>query len=527
MCAASSEGASLSPASSLQRGKACLACRRRKMRCDGARPTCGQCVRGNRVDDCEYTDGQRRSRTQTLEEDIARLRARVQELENPEQAKPSVSLYDPYQQSQGSPMISPSHALYPPAPPSNASSPGTSSSESVGIYSVTGSLSDISTGWWNLEVPPYQVLQTSIETFSPYFVEFGFFLDLDRFRSAAMQRASIRSVPLALLNTVILWYIQVSQSEELRSLDSVILPRVLQELSEALSAVNSQNTLYIIQAEVLLGYYFLRNGRSLEARYHCSAAVSLAVGSRLHEGPHAPHADSLFGFPGSSNLEVSVPLDEIEKRERIDAFWTVFILDKSSSVILNTPPNLFSGVPGMQISAPWPLAIHAEGGSDSSVRGGDTVLRFFSGSQEVANQGLSMLALQAQGAALLEKAASMARQYNLDPHAFEDVEWLSQFTALDNLIGRFRTLLPPIDDTGGPPNEVGRRLLATHTLASVSAIQLHHAFGSSCAQSNQKSIAAACSISNILGAIDTQDLGYFNPVTAVLLYHQLPEQATS
>jgi hypothetical protein len=57
---------------------------------------CGQCIRGNRPDDCEYTDGQGRSRTHMLEQDIARLQARVQELEHPERTTPAVALHHPY-----------------------------------------------------------------------------------------------------------------------------------------------------------------------------------------------------------------------------------------------------------------------------------------------------------------------------------------------------------------------------------------------------------------------------------------------
>ncbi|KAF9811631.1 hypothetical protein IEO21_06510 [Rhodonia placenta] len=77
------------------RGSACLNCRRRKLRCDGARPICGPCIRTNRQADCEYTDGPVRSPTQVLEDNIARLEARIYELENPETITPSVTLYDP------------------------------------------------------------------------------------------------------------------------------------------------------------------------------------------------------------------------------------------------------------------------------------------------------------------------------------------------------------------------------------------------------------------------------------------------
>jgi hypothetical protein len=65
----------------LQRGSACLSCRKRKMKCDGSRPICQQCSRGNRSADCEYDDGKTKTRTQLLQEKIHRLEFRLQQLE--------------------------------------------------------------------------------------------------------------------------------------------------------------------------------------------------------------------------------------------------------------------------------------------------------------------------------------------------------------------------------------------------------------------------------------------------------------
>ncbi|KAJ3552243.1 hypothetical protein NM688_g4253 [Phlebia brevispora] len=77
--------------SNLERGKACLRCRRRKMRCDGARPACSQCVRSN-LEDCEYIDGGP-TQSQLLEQNIAELEARIRELEG---SDAEVALHDPH-----------------------------------------------------------------------------------------------------------------------------------------------------------------------------------------------------------------------------------------------------------------------------------------------------------------------------------------------------------------------------------------------------------------------------------------------
>ncbi|KAF9257219.1 hypothetical protein L218DRAFT_935965 [Marasmius fiardii PR-910] len=67
------------PTKHLRRGKACLNCRFLKIKCDGVKPTCGQCIRVPKDDPCEYTDGP--SRTVLLQQNVAQLQARIRELE--------------------------------------------------------------------------------------------------------------------------------------------------------------------------------------------------------------------------------------------------------------------------------------------------------------------------------------------------------------------------------------------------------------------------------------------------------------
>lgn len=63
-------------------------------RCDGAKPACGQCIRADRSEDCEYTDGPGPTQTQMLEQEVDRLQGRIAELEN-STASP-LTLHDPY-----------------------------------------------------------------------------------------------------------------------------------------------------------------------------------------------------------------------------------------------------------------------------------------------------------------------------------------------------------------------------------------------------------------------------------------------
>lgn len=89
----------------LLRGQACTNCRKRKIRCDGDRPICGQCTRATRLGDpCEYIDPTR-TRTQILEDTIADLNARIEELERSESGQssaPGIVLHQPYDDPIGS-----------------------------------------------------------------------------------------------------------------------------------------------------------------------------------------------------------------------------------------------------------------------------------------------------------------------------------------------------------------------------------------------------------------------------------------
>ncbi|KAH7098140.1 hypothetical protein BKA62DRAFT_759445 [Auriculariales sp. MPI-PUGE-AT-0066] len=76
----SSSGRAPSRAASLQRGAACLHCRRRKTRCDAVKPACGPCASTGKS--CEYEISLHLQQIRDLEDEIVQLRARIVELES-------------------------------------------------------------------------------------------------------------------------------------------------------------------------------------------------------------------------------------------------------------------------------------------------------------------------------------------------------------------------------------------------------------------------------------------------------------
>jgi hypothetical protein len=130
-----------------------------RQKCDGSKPICGQCIRARRPDDCEYTDGQGRSRTQILEENISRLEARIHELEHPDESLQSVTLHDPYS-SQRSSTRGEIHLQAGAHSRSNGSASIPPSSLYPGLTRVLlGSRPDPAILWWTSEEPPLNIVQ--------------------------------------------------------------------------------------------------------------------------------------------------------------------------------------------------------------------------------------------------------------------------------------------------------------------------------------------------------------------------------
>ena len=163
----------------------------------------------------------------------------------------------------------------------------------------------------------------------------------------------------ALLSTVYLWGIHISRSDMFHNYESSFLSRALQHTANALSGDHPQKVLHALQSEVLLSYYFFRNGRFLEGRYHSSAAASLAISCGLNKIRSASNFAPNLDLVGNHSFMLPVPRDTIDEGERIHGFWTVFILDKCWSVSLRSPSNLTdSDILGTRIDTPWPLDPH-------------------------------------------------------------------------------------------------------------------------------------------------------------------------
>ncbi|KAI1796900.1 hypothetical protein LXA43DRAFT_985034 [Ganoderma leucocontextum] len=493
------------------RGSACLNCRRRKMRCDGTRPICGQCTRANREADCEYTDGPGPSPTQMLEDQIARLESRIRELEHPELVAPSVT-------------------LNPAGVPMQPQSPGGSTNRALlsrlvipePLFFAMPSTAGHLLSQDPLVEPPQDLVRTLVNTFVPHSSSLSFFLHLPRFIQA-MQLSSgdPRRAQLspALLNAVFLWGAHVSTSNTIRSYEPAFLDRATAALSSALRD-SHYNVMHLIQAEVLVANYFFSMSRFLEGRYHCSAAVALALSCRLTKVRSLGDGPPLHGHAPAAHIEpmrnqhMPPPRDPIEEGERIRGFWYVYALDKSWAVALGSPSH-FNGVAqsGTHIDTPWPLemAQFEAGGMPAEFRSSLTVLNFLSGATLLpASSHDSQLSLRAKAATLFERATHLASQWAT---ATDRNEFYARYVALDGLIDRFTVALPPLDRAGNA--DTAMTSLVTHTLARAATIQLRSSFKDYDRLNDRKDLAAAQTAASLLENFNALPV-CVDPILAIL-----------
>ncbi|TCD69269.1 hypothetical protein EIP91_008204 [Steccherinum ochraceum] len=480
---------------SLPRGAACLPCRKRKMRCDGGRPVCAQCVSRNQSEDCEYATPQGATRTQLLEENIHILEARIQELENPDSPSSSVKLHEP-------------HVL-----PVN-----------VGPLAQSSHVNERSTteGQTTLSADEIYLLT---DTFSLHASRLGFFMNVPRFisRVRSPQREPGQSALHDVLVSVsCLWGCRLSDGAAMQERQDQLLGLVLEQVASSLSIINSgplsHDFISFIQAEVLLANYFFTNDRLLEGRYHSSAAVSLTLSLQLNlqksiriqdAGLSEPSATLLSGLPS--------PDDLIQIGERVNAFWTVHSLYKAWAAVLDLPSTVWAGEgpPGTQVEIPWPLSMDACEKGQISISDLDTrctIMSFLRSGETTPVIELPPLALHSRASLLYTHAAWVSNKFTEDMPAADRTACQEQLHVLHTAVNQFLEEIVALE-----PIRPIRFLLTTSILTRGALIRLHAKSLKTETRSLETSISAANGILNILQQVNTMEFKYVDPITAVVL----------
>ncbi|KAJ7901078.1 hypothetical protein B0H14DRAFT_2330799 [Mycena olivaceomarginata] len=442
----------------LSRGQACFSCRRRKMRCDGVHPICGQCKSARRDADCEYVHGQKRARAEMLQESISQIERRIYELEHPDlNHQPEVVLQQPY--------------------PS---------------------------GTWAADEPPRDMVQKLVDFFLAYSSEVGFFLNASRFRESALLRHPIghpaRPSP-ALLSTVYLWGLRLSRQPELIALEPVFLSRTLNLAGNGLSGLHPQKVMHTLQAETLLAYYFFASGRFLEGKYHTASAVSLALSGGLHTIRSANIPS--FVLPPAQ--------DAIEEGERIYACWAVIILDRSWAAVFGEQAHLEHQ---QQIDTPWPLEVddYGKGLFTRTTVYSNTLHKFLDGTP-TSDTGMSTIAMLSKASVLWQRADALARDWLPDMTRSQSTAFQASFETLDSNVDNFRAALIQPNHISNLTPAMMRALVVAHSIAHAATIKLQSIAPLQVEpRARQKRLVAATAVMNIIVSGLMQHFGFINPI---------------
>ncbi|KAM6502306.1 hypothetical protein JOM56_002283 [Amanita muscaria] len=496
----------------LQRGKACLRCRKRKMRCDGLRPACQQCVRSKKGDACEYDDGKGKTRTQLLREHITRLEQRIHELEDPDYVSPAVTLYDPHVHSRsgsssssfgspGSTYLSASHSPFP------SESPASQTSWS-GLQNIpspsTSPFEIVSNGVRPTSQPPIELAQMLMDIFAPYRHQCGLDVHFGQLRDSLTRPLAEQSHP-ALMNAIYLWACFVSRPEPLCQHEEHYLNLALKEIPNALR--RTEHTLDVIQASCLLSLYFLANGRFIEGGFYASAAASLSL--QIGLGDRDTHLTHVYSYDeADENFDFKPPRSDIKTGERILTFWQVYNLDRCWSVVLHKPPVIPDGA--YVISCPWPQAMSEyELGHIDAPSSLPTINAFLGGN--VDPNSFSVQALRVKASTLFSCASNVALGWDSSTKL---ADTLRDVQVLEQTIAHFLSTLVNLEQLDTISAEDRFSLIVTHTLGHTAMIQLYRSTSSDDVSSFEKCVRAARACCTTINQLLDQDFAFLDPIVA-------------
>ncbi|KAF9028763.1 hypothetical protein BDZ89DRAFT_1014835 [Hymenopellis radicata] len=446
----------------------CLNCRRRKIKCDGQRPICTACRTSPSHADCEYDSHGGLTRSQSLEEQITLLESRIHQLENPGIPNDVVSLTQPY------------------PPQIQADAGGLTPAQDSRLPSHLIDLKD-----WELSeiLRNSSLIQTALQSSN----DIGFFLNPSRFTNAVAARDPVERPLNALMSAVFLWGSHLSDNSDINRHEPILLVRTIREVSQGLASGHPQAVLHCIQAEVLLSHYFYRQSRYLEGKYHSSAAVSLVLSAQLHKIRSVdPPSELAF-------IKTSLPpaKDAVEEGERINGFWTVFILSNCWSTVDGSPsPFPWPCSSEARVDLPWPLDIgsYAQSSRPHEFRTSYTVQKFL---DDQHDSGTSALALQAKASILFDHASRVVSSYQPGMSQRLASQFFASFNAFQTTIEKFTSTLPSLTSSATA------QAVVTHGLAHAAMIRLHAPFLS---QNPASRACIAVSMRAIVRSINTVDI---------------------
>ncbi|KAL1737171.1 hypothetical protein EV714DRAFT_241019 [Schizophyllum commune] len=420
-------------------------------KCDGGRPICGHCLKTpSGHDDCQYPDDGP-SQADMLEAQVAVLEDRLAKLQGPGEP---VTLHNPHHRSA-------QHATSP-------------SSTREGRAATM------------ISEPPPQTARVLLNAFVPYSNQLGFFMDRQRFLARISNPMGHPDRPTAsLLHAIHLWGARFSRGGVDGYEERHFLAAALHHLPKDLA--NKRALLDIIQAEVLISFYFLDIGKSVDGPYHSNSAVSLCLGARLNL-VHSPDANA-----------ASV-VDPGTDAERIRAFWTCLVLDNYWSIAHGSPAALES----IKIDTPWPEEAFMQARHSR-----DTVTSWLRGSSP---GGTSVLSLNAKATILMQRSSAVITRNRIEPNSRPSNPTVAaELQALDHALQATKAQLLHIDRS--------RRdalFVVTDALICAGHARLHAPWIKSAKVSSMKCAAAVDSVAKAAHSFRPHEGAWISPIMATL-----------
>ena len=152
----------------------------------------------------------------------------------------------------------------------------------------------------------------------------GFVLEKRTFLDAVRSHAPVLCP--ALVNAVCVWGARLSRDKTVAVHEPAFLSRAVQGVAESLAHASECPITHVVQAEVLLAAYFYAMGRTVEGRYHTSAATALSQVLQANLTTRPPNNTAPRRRPSGG---IYIPTDD---EESLHVICAVFILDKTWSV---------------------------------------------------------------------------------------------------------------------------------------------------------------------------------------------------
>ncbi|TFK46348.1 hypothetical protein OE88DRAFT_1667661 [Heliocybe sulcata] len=328
----------------LQRGSACLPCRKKKMRCEGTRPTCSQCAKSLQPQSCIYEDAKKKSRTQSLKDKVAVLEKRLKELE-PHETTGETQIGIGSSPQPFPPPISPDGTELSQGWFSGPSGEDWFSHDAALLSCptvltppyATNAARDVTVN----DVVPPETKCMLLDIFLSHHQPLGFHVDLSKLKSSLSDDSNGSTHP-ALINAIHLLGCQLSQSIPLLELRPHFLERALQSLGDGIES--SDNLLHLIQASCLLSLYFFAHCRLLEAYKHAACAATMVASLAIHRRK-------------TKSAAIVSLTPETDLPECLAAFWQSFVLCYTFAGLMGLPALGMHAIEARDIEKPVIAAI--------------------------------------------------------------------------------------------------------------------------------------------------------------------------